>query len=232
MSIDEQHFLSVIRHGLASCEASRLAEDITSQWRPDQVAALLESRNVDVRRAAALALGMVGDRSLVGALARRLHDEDEQVHEMAEHALWSIWFRVCDCAAAEPFTKGSGLLADERYDEAAACFTQTIMRCPDFAEAYNQRGIAHFFAGRYEESAQDYRRTLEHMPSHFGAAAGLGHSLCHLDDMAGALEAYRRALAINPRMPGISSAIKRIEAKMAQPVREAKAPVGERYRRN
>ena len=74
--------------------------------------------------------------------------------------------------------------------------------------------MAYFFLGCYEASAADCRRAMKLMPAHFGAAAGLGHCLCHLGDLEGARQAYRKALDINPRMPGIASAYQRLDDKL------------------
>ncbi len=215
--IDAKTFLTVVRPALAHGDAHGLAREVGRRWTPAEVASLLKSDFPDTRRAAALVLGLIGDNAVTGPLSRALHDGDPQVHQMAEHALWSIWFRGCGGAGVECFERGTDLMAQERYDEAAQAFGQALAQCPAFAEAYNQRAMANFFVGRYERSAEDCRRALKLMPAHFGAAAGLGHCLCHLGDYAGALDAYRKALAINPRMPGIRSAADRLESKLARP---------------
>ena len=69
---------------------------------------LLRSSAVDVRRAAALALGMCGTMAINKPLARLLHDEDTGVRHLAGEALWSLWFRA---GAAE--AKACGFLAAE-----------------------------------------------------------------------------------------------------------------------
>jgi len=215
--IEARTFLTVVRPALTSGDAHGLARAVAKRWTAAEVASLLRHDDADARRAAALVLGLVGDSAVTGPLARALHDADAQVHQMAEHALWSIWFRGCGCAGVEFFERGTDLMGQEQYEEAVRAFSQALAQCPEFAEAYNQRAMAHFFAGRYERSAADCRRAMKLMPSHFGAAAGLGHCLCHLGDYAGALDAYRKALTINPRMPGIRSAADRLEAKLARP---------------
>src|SRR5262249_34706559 len=50
--------------------------------------------SVETRRAAGLALGMLGTMAATPEIAARLHDEDEMVRSLAADALWSIWFRA------------------------------------------------------------------------------------------------------------------------------------------
>ena len=55
---------------------------------------VLESSDVRARRAAALALGLVGTMQANASLAAVLHDEDRLVRQQAADGLWSLWFRA------------------------------------------------------------------------------------------------------------------------------------------
>ncbi len=131
---------------------------------------------------------------------------------MAEHALWSIWFRCGSDCANRAIMRGLECLSKREYDEAVGHFTHAIERDPDFAEAYNQRAIAHYLKEEYEESAQDCRHTIQLMPCHFGAWAGLGHCDAHLHRHAEAIECYEKALEINPHLSCISDAVAELRA--------------------
>ena len=89
---------------------------------------------------------------------------------------------------------------------------------PDFAEAYNQRAIAKYLQERYEESIRDCRRAVERMPCHFGAWAGMGHCHAHQGRAAEAIEAYERALLINPHLEGIRQAVDELRATLKHAV--------------
>ena len=55
---------------------------------------LAGSTDVRNRRAAILALGMIGSMKVSNAyVAARLHDEDGGARQLASDALWSMWFR-------------------------------------------------------------------------------------------------------------------------------------------
>ncbi|MFA9479087.1 tetratricopeptide repeat protein [Phycisphaerales bacterium AB-hyl4] len=212
--IEPQHFLDVVRPPLAQGDAAELARAVLERWSARDVCVLLQCPQQDVRRVAAVVIGLVGDGSCIGCLTHALHDTDEQVNQMAEHGLWSIWFRASQPAAAQPFHEGVALLSMECQDDAIRKFTQAIDADPDFAEAYNQRSIAHFLAGRWQAALDDGHETIARMPIHFGAIAGMGHCHAHRNELDHALACYRRALAINPRMPAIARAVERLEHKL------------------
>jgi len=54
---------------------------------------LLTHPDPETRRAAVLALGLVGTMDSNGPLARVLHDDDQPAARMAADALWQVWFR-------------------------------------------------------------------------------------------------------------------------------------------
>lgn len=209
--IDGNEFLAVTRAALASGDAQALADEVTKYWTPRQLCRLLTSQDADVRRVVAVTLGLVGDTSCTGCLARALHDADESVSAMAEHGLWSIWFRSGRACAAASFAAGVASMEQEAYTRAILKFEEAAGADPGFAEAYHQCALAHFFLGQWDECISDSRRTLERMPTHFGAMAGMGHAHLQLGQIDEALCCYRRALAIHPRLPDIQEAIERLE---------------------
>ena len=206
MPIDRRIFLDVVRSALQAGDAQLLARRVSELWQVGEICPLLADPDVDIRRVAAVVLGFVGDVSVVGCLAKALHDIDEQVNEMAQHGLWSIWFRAGSPQAVKPFRQGVAMLGSEQYPPAVEHFLDTKRIDPDFAEAYNQCAIAHFFMGNWEAAIEDCKRTIERMPVHFGAASGMGHCYTQLGDLRRAQQCYTHALKINPRMPAIVSA--------------------------
>jgi tetratricopeptide (TPR) repeat protein len=213
-AIDPQAFLDITRPALASGSAGELAKTILAHWKPADLCPLLNHANVNVRRVVAIGLGLVGDRSVVGCLGLALRDEDEQVNQMAEHGLWSIWFRSGDCKAARPFRQGVAMLSAESYPLAIEKFNEAIAIDPRFAEAYNQCAIAQYFLKQWRASLANCQLAVKLVPVHFGAIAGMGHCHMQLNDLDQALECYRKAIRINPRMPAIARAITQLEPRV------------------
>ncbi len=205
--IDEKSFIEVVRPALACADPTALAKEVGMRWKACQVASLLESSDLDVRRVAAIALGLVGGQKQIAPLARALHDPDDCVNSMAEHSLWSIWFRLGKCEAAGAFKSGLALIESQDYHGAIESFRKAASVDREFAEAYNQCAIAHYFLGEYDEAIDDCQRALKLMPCHFGAMAGIGHCYCEKGDCGKALEYYRKALEINPRMDEIRDVV-------------------------
>ena len=211
-----EEFLTAVSPALDRGDADALRDRVDARWSAKELCGLLGHTDVDVRRTAVVTLGIVGDRCVVGCLTRCLHDPDEQVHQFAEDALWSIWFRGGKPEAAERFRAGSFAVAEDRFDDAREAFEQAIGLDPDFAEAFNQLAIVHYMTQDWSASMEACRRVLALMPTHFGAMAGLGHGYAHLGQLPQAIDCYRRALAINPNMTQIADAKQRLEASTAR----------------
>ncbi len=205
-----------ITPALADGKLAEAIEMVRRRWTSPQLIELLSDRNSDVRKVAALSLGMIGDERAVPALAVALHDPDAMVTEVAEHALWTVWFRLGRCAAICLVKHGNCHLRHGNYDVAVEKYSQAIAEDPGFAEAYNQRAIAHYLAERFEQSIADCDAALARIPQHFGAMAGKGHCYAHLKQWAEARRCYRLALAIHPRLEGIAGALHQIDDLLRQ----------------
>ena len=163
-----------------------------------------------MRKLAALALYLVGDRGAVSPLAVALHDADPMVTQVAEHALWSIWFRLGKPSAVRFVQCGSHHLQHNNACCAIERFTQAIQDDPTFAEAYNQRAIASYLSEHFEKAIADCKAALALMPQHFGAMSGMGHCYAHLGQWREAKHSYRLALAIHPRLEGTQASLDQI----------------------
>jgi tetratricopeptide (TPR) repeat protein len=85
---------------------------------------------------------------------------------------------------------------------------------PNYTEAWNRRATIYYLQKDYGRALSDLREVLLREPRHFGALSGLGLILQEIGDEKHALEAYRRALAINPHLENIEEAIKNLREKV------------------
>src|ERR1700749_3254213 len=178
--IEPSQFVAAVQPLLERQDAAGLLEMVRTRWTKEQLKSILECDDLDARKVACLALAMAGEKCLIPCVARQLQHPDPVVNQMAEHALWSIWFRCGNESANKELCRGTRALNRRDFDCAMAHFTRATELDPTFAEAYNQRAITKYLNERYEESIADCREAVERMPCHFGALAGLGHCHAHL----------------------------------------------------
>jgi tetratricopeptide (TPR) repeat protein len=164
-----------------------------------------------VRRAAVLALGMLGGYESNSALGRALLDRDRGVRTLAENGMRALWCRAGNEQQRRQLSIVIRLNTSQQFDEAIVLATELIEEAPWFAEAWNQRAIACFCAGRYADSIRDCHQALEINPYHFGAVAGIGQCYLHLGNRESALESFRRALRLNPDLAGVRAQVRHLE---------------------
>ena len=188
---------------------------IIARYTEGTLARLLEAGDLSCRRAAVLALGLIGTFDVNPVVARALKDTDPTVRNLAENALWTIWFRADSPENNVILEQISDLNKRQRYHQAIEMANRLIARAPGFAEAHNQRAIAHFFLDRLEESIADCERVLAHNPYHTGALSGMGQAYLRLNLKNKALECFRRASVLQPYNEGLKAAIAELEAQQS-----------------
>ncbi len=120
-----------------------------------------------------------------------------------EAQIWEIWMQSGDQNVDALMAIGTAALNDEDYGQAYRAFGRVVQLAPGFAEGWNKRATALYLLGRFQDSIKDIDKTLALEPRHFGALSGLGLCNAQLDKEKEALDAFEKALAINPNMPGI-----------------------------
>ena len=212
-----QEYLNILEPLMRAGDLNRAAECIKQFWCGGKLCAFLTHCEPEVRRAAVMGLSLVGNTQAIDPLVTALHDTDLRVYELAQDALWAIWFRAGNARACGYLKCGAHHLKHGNLDTATEKFNLAIQADPEFAEAYNQRAIAGYLAERYADSIDDCRRTLAIIPQHFGAMAGMGHCHAHLENFPDARQCYCQALEINPHMEGIAAFLEKIRALLGKP---------------
>jgi tetratricopeptide (TPR) repeat protein len=179
-------------------DVENFRQQVSARYTEGTLARLIESGNASARRAAVLSLGLFGNMESNAALARALRDSDPAVRDLAAGALWSLWYRADTPENNAMLEQVRLLIGHGRLAEAVAHGSRLIERAPNFAEAYNQRAIAHYYQDHFQESAADCHQVLERNPYHFGALWGLAQCQLHLNQRREALKTLRRALHLQP----------------------------------
>src|SRR5262245_15612252 len=186
---------------------------------PAEQAGLLDRlRNgaVAERRAAAEQLGETGDEGAASGLVQALRDADPGVRSRAHDALWSIWHRSGDPAIDALLQQGIALMQTGRLPESVAVFTEVIKRAPNFAEGWNKRATAYYLMGELDRSLADCEEVIRRNPIHFGALSGFGLIYLQKEDLVRAAEYFEKALAVDPNLAQVESALEEIREVLRQ----------------
>jgi len=125
--------------------------------------------------------------------------------------IWSAWMQSGSLTQDLILQQATHAMIAQEYYTSEEMLNALVARQPDGAEPYNKRAELYFMMGRLDDALRDTERALDREPRHFGALAGRGLILQWLGKDQEALVAYRAALAINPNLAGVASAIKLIE---------------------
>jgi tetratricopeptide (TPR) repeat protein len=99
-------------------------------------------------------------------------------------------------------------------DVALKLLDAVIKLRPDYVEAWNRRATIYYLQNDYRRSMEDIRQVLIREPRHFGALAGLGMIMQETGDDKHALDAFRKALAINPYLERVPDLVKSLAEKV------------------
>lgn len=185
---------------------------VSARYTEATLARVIHVGELRARRAAVLALGLFGGIGSNATVAHALRDEDPTVRNLAENALWAIWFRADTPENNQALERVQDLIGRGRFAEAVDAATALIARSPDFAEAYNQRAIAHFRMGRFTESIADCQAVVARNPYHTGALSGMGQCQLQVGRMSEALDTFRKALKLQPYNESLRQVVAEMEA--------------------
>lgn len=163
------------------------------------------------RRAAVLALGFMGDYTSNPVVGRSLSDRDRGVRTIAENSIRELWCRVGSREQRLSLRCIVRMNQTKRYDDAIRMATELIHESPWIAEAWCQRGTAHYHLAQYEAAIRNCHQALEINPYHFTAAAGMGQCYLMQENPVAALESFRRALRLNPGMEEVRANVIKLQ---------------------
>ncbi len=133
---------------------------------------------------------------------------DAESAKAIEDRIWALWM-VSGSDTCNLLMARVKAASDEKdYGLAIKLLDAVIALKPDYVEAWNRRATIYYLMKDYGHSVADIREVLLREPRHFGALSGLGLILQEIGDDKHALEAYRRALAIDPHLEHLPDVVK------------------------
>ena len=157
-----------------------------------------------------------GDRNknldfLFGALKAA---PDDVTAKAIEERIWAAWTHSRSDTTNLLMTRVTTAVEQKDTDLAIKLLDAVIKIKPDYVEAWNRRATLYYMKKDYGHALADIREVLKREPRHFGALSGLGLILQDIGDDKQALEVYRRALAVYPRLPRIPDLVKELSQKV------------------
>jgi tetratricopeptide (TPR) repeat protein len=148
---------------------------------------------------------------LFGALKAAPNDETAKA---IEQRIWALWAHSRSDTAMLLMTRVQEAVEIKDLDLAVKLLDSIVKIKPDYIEAWNRRATIYYMKKDYGHSISDIREVLKREPRHFGALTGLGLILQDIGDDKQALEVYRRALAVYPRLERVPDIVKTLQDKV------------------
>jgi tetratricopeptide (TPR) repeat protein len=139
---------------------------------------------------------------------------DEASAKHVEARIWAIWIQTPSDTASLLMARAKTAVDAKKIEVAIKLLDAVIKLRPDYIEAWNRRATLYYMQNDYGRSLADIREVLIREPRHFGALAGLGMIMQEVGDEKRALEAYRKALAVNPHLEKIPEQVKALTEKV------------------
>src|ERR1700749_4230722 len=139
---------------------------------------------------------------------------DEASAKHVEARIWAIWLQTPSATDALLMVRAKAAMDAQQTDVALKLLDAVIKLRPDYIEAWNRRATLYYLQNDYMRSMADIQQVLIREPRHFGALAGLGMIMQDLGDDKRALDAFRKALEINPHLEKVPELVKTLTEKV------------------
>jgi tetratricopeptide (TPR) repeat protein len=139
---------------------------------------------------------------------------DEATAKAIEDRIWAVWLGSGGDTCNLLMSRVKSAMDAEQPDLAIRLLDAVVQIKPDYVEGWNRRATVFYTKKQYGQAMADIRQVLLREPRHFGALAGLGAILQDIGEDKAALEAYRRALAVDPHLEGIADKVKTLAEKV------------------
>jgi tetratricopeptide (TPR) repeat protein len=159
-------------------------------------------------------LPKVGPRSLDFLFGALKAAPDEASAKHVEARIWALWLQTPSDTAALLMMRARAAMDAQQMEVALKLLDAVIKLRPDYVEGWNRRATLYYLQNDYARSLQDIQQVLIREPRHFGALAGLGMIMQDLGDDKRALDAFRKALAVNPYMEKVPELVKSLTEKV------------------
>src|SRR5258705_14020542 len=139
---------------------------------------------------------------------------DEASAKHVEARIWALWMQTPSDTAALLMSRAKAAMDAKQADVALKLLDAVIKLRPEYVEGWNRRATLYYLKNDYAHSLEDIEQVLVREPRHFGALAGLGMIMQDIGDEKRALDAFRKALAVNPHLEKVPELVKTLTEKV------------------
>jgi tetratricopeptide (TPR) repeat protein len=213
-ALKSNRLATAYRRYLSTADSATFAWEVDEHYSQLTLLTLLSRGESETRRAAALALGILGNKRAISSLARALNDKDRGVRLSADDSFRAILLRDCAPVHHQYLLRVMHFNDGGEYQDAFSLAEELVSLNPRFAEAQHQLAISWHGMGNHFQAEGVYRACLWHCRFHYPAWQGMARCRIELGDDAGALMALRRALDICPDLESVRLQIRTLRRKM------------------
>jgi tetratricopeptide (TPR) repeat protein len=139
---------------------------------------------------------------------------DPDSAKLVEGRIWALWLASGSDTTDLLMSRVKSAM-DNKDNALAIKLLDAVTRLkPDYVEGWNRRATLRFAAKDFGGALADIQQVLGREPRHFGALSGLGVIMQEFGEDKLALEAFRRALAVNPNLQKIPDFVKTLAEKV------------------
>ena len=202
------------RRLLASSDATEYAAQVDEHYSPNTLASLLFRGCIELRRASAMALGLVGTSRSIEPLGRALSDSDRGVRLVADDAFRALLLRDSAPMHHQQLLKVMHLTDGGEFAAALAPAMILADQAPWYAEAHFQVATCWCGLEEHEKAKQSYLACLWRCRFHYGAWQGLSRCQLVLGDLYSAEKSLVWALEIMPDLEASRLQLRAIRRRM------------------
>jgi tetratricopeptide (TPR) repeat protein len=139
---------------------------------------------------------------------------DEETAKAVEQRIWVLWLHSPSDTTNLLMARVQKAIEQKDLELGLKLLDAIVKVNPDYVEAWNRRATIYYMKKDYGRSLADIRQVLRLEPRHFGALTGLGLILQDIGNERQALEVYRRALEVYPKLERVPDIVKTLQEKV------------------
>lgn len=192
-------------------ETAQFIAAVARKYSVNTLQRLVASGDRFSRRAAALALGLLGDVYSCSVLGPLLRSRDRKLRLVVDDAMRAIAAREGTANERQQLELIVRFNECGNFERSVELATQLIEASGGTAEVFHQRSLALFQLDFVSQAIEDCRQALKLNEFHYAAMVGLGHCHLELGDLLESLFWFRRAVEVYPDLEPVRLQIRRLE---------------------